>query len=543
MSNSTEVSASPEALQSDDNGLYLPPSWQGLKQQVTYLAQFGSSIQVIHGDKGAGKTTLFRLLEEEGICADYLAVRVKATVDTDAFFRDILWQLGLRPGDDDPFGTLIVALRGYVQSLQQERARVVLAIDDAHLLTDAFLAAVASVLQGREDTGVGLHLILFAETGLAERFDALQLLDVEVHDVQIPTFNATEVEQFLYAKGLGLNPPASPEALRQLWHNSKGIPGEILRLYAKLRRSKPDVSLDMETSISLNGLPLAHMAALLLLTGALIWAFLVRDPQTLPAPGADQRSEPEVGPRSSSVASLGSEQNEQMVAQTRSVALLSEAAMQSMASEGQQKLVVTSEGAASSQPLLDAEAAVTKVAGAATEALSLNTAQSDASIEDGADFDVKVINSDRLAASASVQPLAESSTAAKSSQAAISASTQSQVVASGKSNRLASTQDEWLKSSKRALLNYSGNAFVLQLMATGALDRLYEFAMAQPNRGNLLVYPALRNGQKLFILVEGFYADKESALAGRANLPAGQQRGGPWPKRIASIHEDIAEVR
>ena len=93
------------------------------------------------------------------------------------------------------------------------------------------------------------------------------------------------------------------------------------------------------------------------------------------------------------------------------------------------------------------------------------------------------------------------------------------------------------------LLSYPPNAYVLQLMAASAEDKLAAFVASQPNKHNLLMYKTERDGKLLFILVEGFYADKASAEAAVANLPAQQRSGGPWPKKIEQIHQEVRKSR
>lgn len=76
-------------------------------------------------------------------------------------------------------------------------------------------------------------------------------------------------------------------------------------------------------------------------------------------------------------------------------------------------------------------------------------------------------------------------------------------------------------------------------MAASAEDKLSAYVADQPNKANLYAYRTKRDGKALYILVEGFYADKDSAQAAVANLPPQQQEGGPWPKRIEQIHQEL----
>src|SRR5690606_11755304 len=69
------------------------------------------------------------------------------------------------------------------------------------------------------------------------------------------------------------------------------------------------------------------------------------------------------------------------------------------------------------------------------------------------------------------------------------------------------------------LLSLPTNGYVLQLMAASAEDKLSAYVAEQPNKANLYAYKTDRGGKALYILVEGYYADKTSAQAAVVNLP------------------------
>ena len=116
--------AVPAGLANDE--ILFPPSWQGLRQQIVYLAQFGNSIQVIHAEEGGGKTAFFRHLLTTGLGTTTVGVEVAKGAGLVVFFRDVLRDLGLRPEHSATLGELAVSLRGYVQTLHKERARAAL---------------------------------------------------------------------------------------------------------------------------------------------------------------------------------------------------------------------------------------------------------------------------------------------------------------------------------------------------------------------------------------------------------------------------------
>lgn len=513
-------------------GLYLPPSWQALKQQLVYLAQFGGGIQVVQGLLGAGKSTLHQLLVDEQIGADFLAVTVKEEGDVDEFLFELLWQLGLRPERGASVGAMIVILRGYVQSLHDEGARVVVSIDNAHFISDAELAALVSVLQGSAESGIGLHLILFSEPGLIDKVDALQLVDIEIHDSTVPRLSATEVEQFLYAKGFALSEAPKPELLRQVWRASHGLPGGILWHFERLSAAtapNADLSSSPGAALSLRGLPYAHISAVAVLSIVLIWAFLVRDDQVVPEVESPptaltyQQSKP-IAVSSASLASQISAPVSPQVESSLAAGVQErvEVTRQSLNRELSSQAGQAASAKAGNHPTKSAE----KVAGFKESGLKL-----DANSAEG-------VNS-----SAAVQQMS-SVTAQPASEVNEGGNPVPSVDAQQRVAQVVKPRDAvGFEQGESMLQSYPADGYVLQIMAASDFAKLADYARHQPNVVNLMTYRAKRKGRLFYILVEGFYADKESAQAAVANLPLVQRRGGPWPKKIALIHRDIAEFR
>lgn len=496
-------------------GLYIPPSWQGLKQQCVHLAQFGGGIQVIHGEPGAGKTTFFQLLREELASPDFIAITALERFRAEEFLIELSWQLGLRPENSASFGELLAGLRSYVQSLQSESARAIVAIDDAHHIPDAPLAALVSVLQGRSEPGLGLHFMLFGLPGLAQRLDAMQLLDIEVHDHSLPSLSASETEQFLYAQGIGLASPLSADAISRIWSRSDGVPGRILScLDENLKAAKatpaekPAANTNSRSDVApepiWKSLPLAHVAALLVLTLFLVWAFFIRtDPETesdidkdverivIPAPLNTARSESSAPQMNLSKSASA---NESFVASQ------SQATTEVSPSENEQP-----------ENISDAQVSEQN------NVSSVSVSSSD-----------PVKNSETtpvVAPSSVIEPVSEKKNV--SSSIALSSS---------------SSSSSPYSESERTLINYSPNAYVLQIMASSDKENLRQFVGKQRNSQNLLIYRANKAGKTLYILVEGYYADKQSAEAAVANLPAEQRRGGPWPKQLKRVQQEIKDA-
>ncbi len=102
---------------------------------------------------------------------------------------------------------------------------------------------------------------------------------------------------------------------------------------------------------------------------------------------------------------------------------------------------------------------------------------------------------------------------------------------------------EGLTPDESALMAMATSGYVLQVSAAKSLPALEEFVRIQSNRVSLRIYRSLRSGKSWFVVVEGFYADKDSALAAMSNLPSGQLKAGPWPKSMAAVRLEIAAYK
>ncbi len=212
-----------------------PPTWQGVMRQLLHLAQFSGGLQVVDGVVGAGKTVFAHRMASglpEDVSCGVLAL--PSGLPTSQVFDCLLTSLGLDVKDGQSVGQSIIALRHYDSTLKREQLRKILIIDDAHNFDDQALAALASVFQGGVDTEVGLALVFIGEPGAAQRLDGLNLVDVEVRDCVLPAFSLSDATELLAEEFACTHSeqafPFDDEMVCALWHESAGLPGELLRL-------------------------------------------------------------------------------------------------------------------------------------------------------------------------------------------------------------------------------------------------------------------------------------------------------------------------
>ncbi|HMU67280.1 MAG TPA: AAA family ATPase, partial [Cellvibrionaceae bacterium] len=271
---------------------YIPTSWRQLQRQIENLAQFGGAVQVITGAEGAGKSTFLEdLLQQASTQQGWEIWQVGDEAWPGQALQKLLEALGLPVVAEQSVGESMVALRKYNQNLQRQKRRVVVAVDNADLLSDATLSGVVSVLQGGAEEGFGLHLVMFARESLADRLDALQLIDVSVYDFVLPCLSLQELTELLNGEYQDLSTresvrPLSADALHDIWLESQGLPGVALTL----AREAWALSMGDEKRFSLRGLPLVHILLVVVLISVLVWAIWMREKPSETAPTITQET-------------------------------------------------------------------------------------------------------------------------------------------------------------------------------------------------------------------------------------------------------------
>lgn len=470
----------------------MPATWQGVMKQVLHLAEFSGGLQVIDGARGAGKTVfahhMASALPEEVGCG---VLALPPGLPTAQVFDCLLTSLGIDVQDGQSIGQSIISLRQFDANLKREQSRKILIIDDAHHFDDQALAALASVFQGSQDTEVGLALIFLAEPGMAQRLDALHLVDVEVRDCVLPPMSEDDIQQLLedeYRANAEGDFPFDEETVEAIHSESGGVPQDALRIASALWEQ----SQAKKITPFWKKLPIWHLLAIVTLILALIWGL---------------------------ISGFGREEGETPA----------QPPVQAVTSSSQVVLSSSSEGNASSavsESSTEAEVARSSVSSAIDVASSSSEASS------------SVLSSEAKTSIKTPEQPAE----AQEPQVPKSAAPAAVAAEPPKPLREPALIDG-LTEDEEKLMKLPQRGFVLQVLAANARESLERFVSEQPNRQNLRIYRSIRSGKSWFVVVEGYYADKDSAVAAISNLPNSQLKAGPWPKSVAAVKLEIAAFK
>lgn len=470
----------------------MPATWQGVMKQLLHLAEFSGGLQVIDGVRGSGKTVFAHqmagALPEEVGCG---VLALPPGLPTAQVFDCLLTSLGIDVQDGQSIGQSIISLRQFDANLKREQSRKILIIDDAHHFDDQALAALASVFQGSQDTEVGLALIFLAEPGMAQRLDALHLVDVEVRDCVLPPMTEDDIQQLLedeYRANAEGEFPFEDDVIEAIHSESGGVPQDALRIAGALwEQSQAKRAMPIWKKW-----PLWHMLAIAALALALVWGLLSGF-------GKPESEEPKVV-------------STQMVSSSLMVVVNSSSAAQSS---------VAAENTSVSENMSSSEVVISSGSTVSSEKVSSLEQVSSSSVAIKVPIIPAEVQSPREPQS--VIPPAVVKNPPKA--------TQKPALLDG------------LTGDEEKLMKLPQRGFVLQVLAANARESLERFVSEQPNRQNLRIYRSIRSGKSWFVVVEGYYADKDSAVAAISNLPNSQLKAGPWPKSVAAVKLEIAAFK
>jgi septal ring-binding cell division protein DamX len=81
--------------------------------------------------------------------------------------------------------------------------------------------------------------------------------------------------------------------------------------------------------------------------------------------------------------------------------------------------------------------------------------------------------------------------------------------------------------------------YTIQLMADRRADSLRAFIAEQRPEGPVAIVRIKRKGKPWYLLLAGDYASQEEAIAAISALPQRASVRGPWPRRFASLHDQM----
>ncbi len=517
---------------------------QDLLEHLLHHCQFGTSLLVVLGDLGSGKTTLCSVLAGQlrGPEASELADQQVCCIDAECSpstgqimteLSKAFAQAASRPEADQHESQLQASL-----AIEPHR---VLLIDNAQQLEESALETLA-YLAGNHDGGEEQwHIVLFGAPTMAERVTEEQLQEVLVHHLYLPLLSADEVRDYLDARleAVGYNEklasPFDEVTLGKLWAESRGN----IAALNDLARQWLIESVGQSEKARSRGLPLGHMLAVVLLVSILLLAFLYRDGDT----EVERVSESVALPAAVQVPEANSER----------LSAKPEVPVESLAenytiqeSDGIEPEASPSALGSATYPDKKIGDKLPKppIAEERVEPAPLATAQNLESTSETA-------QNPAISARGRVDEQMRSSTDSEETDARSLNASQSgdvthkkQTLAKGAAEEApVRSREASLSEDEQRLLSISADYYTLQVLSAASKEGVERFVRDQENSQSLRIYATRRHGRNWYVVVAGEYPSSQAARTSITQLPVSQQNAGPWPRKLAEIQKEIQSFR
>lgn len=223
----------------DDNAaisVYISNAWLKHLELMNHLCQFSQNIILITAPEMGGKTTLFKQFQKT--TADQIkliGVQAKEHSNLEELMQCIAKAFDGEVNEDSAAFRLAQAA---IQDSLETHATVVLAIDDAHLLSDEQLHALFALVNFDSDKKQ-LRLVFFGNPSLELRLFSQtfsQVVNGKIYTIELEPWSTHDVRSFIGKQQSFLR--FTNDQISEMYERSQGIPGYVVREFEALEEQK-----------------------------------------------------------------------------------------------------------------------------------------------------------------------------------------------------------------------------------------------------------------------------------------------------------------
>ena len=542
--------------------------------ELRHLARWSRRLLAVTGERGVGKSTLYRALSNR-LDPGVKAARINAnlTSDTREVLAGIIHGFGMAvPANADP-RLLIELIALHVREQIDANRYCLVLIDDAHLLELRALEQLLKLIDaGAEE---GLRIVFFAEAYFVQSLDKASKRSEQGqnwHEIRLSPFTDDEARRYvdfrLAAAGHEGRSPFTPNQLSVIVGGSGGLPGRIDELASAILTGELTINDERRW------LPRMHraLALLVLIAAGMGWLIFYNYDSSSGGPTAAKngakdaanstaRSSAQAAPEpvvkgdtssltlavpqagSSNESTAAREPSKTPVSNTSNMAVSAPVALPSEA-------VASSKSGPSAEDSPGAPSKVDARIGGATktsavEPAKANTvAQSAPAKPDAAAVlaEGDVSKADSTKTETAKREAAVSNAVKTDTSKADATKKPTPVVALAPerkpSGTVASTPPaaavgkpqtaQWLRQQP-------AKYFTLQLFATTSREKRDAFVNQQEHPDRFATFETMRNGEPWYAVTYGVYATQAEAKSAAASLPASIGKVEPWIRTLASV--------
>ena len=476
---------------------FFPAQRKPVLGQLHHLARYSQLLLVVTGPEGSGKTLLRQALVASSNKQSVLSAVItpQGTADSSAILQQIAQALNIQRTDFD-------AVMAQIVQLALTGQEVYLLVDDAEQLTGAAVETLLRLAEGNPEARP--HVFLFGEDSLVARLEALVEGEERFHVIALQPYEEDETREYLALRlegaGAGLDCFTEEQILR-IHEQSGGWPGAI---NVVAREELIDAIAHSKTRKIARAwpfsLPSKHLLAAIAVLCVIAVAFLLRGGEQEPegqlsAPLALGNPPPEA--ESDSTANQVAEPERQSKIEFQAPVPVAPTAPESVpagAVEPSNEAVEKKSSAVALQNGAREGAAVTQ-----EEAQTPVTPPPPAPV-------VR-----EPAASPAPEPVRPAPTPAPSAAAA-------------------SSHSAWY-------VGQQGSRYLVQILGTRTEKNAQ--ALIARHGSDYRYFVKMHDGNPLYVVTFGNFANRAAALAAIKTLPAALQSGKPWARTFASVQQEM----
>ncbi|MCG9576188.1 SPOR domain-containing protein [Vibrio tubiashii] len=482
-----------------------------LLERLQLLTNFGSNLVTLGGASGAGKTWLAQYyLEAWAQDKNQSLLMCYPNQDESQRRSTILTQLISEP----LFNPADSLVESFTRLMQGETCDVVIAIDDAHLLTESFVSELwMLVLEAQVNPGWTVNVLLFAQSN---SLDALltRLGYGQEHkpiDLEIEPLSQEEADRFFEQLVIRFVEDDMEKRVRNAYRTVARRPGEIMALGDQKVEKRIIIRSIVGSPINIALL----VITLLVLIGGGYWWMMSQ-------PSPDDKAQ----------------QITESIEQT-AIPTLSEESV------GEESTAATIEP----EPVVDPT-----MANAEDDSLSLPpdvTEQISSVGNIDEDHQRVVITSDVVDAlmegkpeqadTSKIEQVVEQSKTEQVTEPQAAVTSDSEAVAQSPAEEEVALSPTVIKFSftKDELKSFSSRSYTLQLAAVNSLEEVQNFIDRHQLANQVFIYPTQRNGVDWYIVTYQNYPTIQVARDAVQGLSTELQNLEPWAKSLSQVQREI----
>ncbi len=511
-----------------------------LLERLRLLTNYGSNFVTVGGAYGAGKTWLAQRYLEAWAQDKNQALLMCHSSQDDLARRSLILNQLLSDPLFSPSDNLVDS---FSRLMANESCNIVIAIDDAHLLSETLLSELwMLVLEAQNTPKWDVSVVMFAQEKTLEPL-LTRLSYGQEHkpiDLEIEPLSRDDADRFFEQLVIRYVEDNMEKRVRNAYRKAGRLPGEIMAL----GEQKPEKRIVIRSIV---GSPF-KITVLVLLLLALIaagywWMLTQQTSAQQKAQQIESNLEQTAIPTldTTPLANQSGDANNLAATSSNDGAVDDSAALPpdvtsnttSVDSQGQgeQRVVITSDVV---DALLDGkpEEVDTSAIGQAIDAAKLQAAPQVASQPS-----TSSAQSASAAPTATPAPVNAPSTNSNDGKAPASApaNTSSSEKAPDTVVKFSFTRDE--------LKAFSPRSYTLQLAALSSVAEVQQFLDRYKVKDSIYIYPTVRNGVNWYIVSYGNFPTIQVARDAVNKLPADVQKLEPWAKSLSQVHREIDRAK